>query len=259
MLHLRSDAPVKWNDFNPVTQHRQQLRFGRAVSWDGSYTPQVRLDFDEEVDIPLPANFPLTTTTTTTQATSGSGSGSGSGSDSPSQAGLLGPLAVDLWLERRTIAEKLDTFLDRVGWGNNLPEFDRTWLGRAICSLPAYGQDTVPEKWVVIANTNITGHHPRWLSLGFEWVTEEVTAERKQEAADPEEVVVTEYATDAVEITDGQPSLKENDGIEVTASKPGVAVAGKAASGTGGGSGGGGACGGVPVCSLLWPSACLGF
>lgn len=150
--------PGRWRDDAPTTQ-RQPLRFGRDVSSDGCYKARVACAFDEELDVPLASDRP----------------------------GVAAPslLAVEIWLERRTMLERLDSLLERVGFGTGLPEFDRTWLGRALVELPPPGEDRMPSVWPV----TLTAHRlsgavgagssvedepmPQSISLGVEWVTAE--------------------------------------------------------------------------------------
>jgi hypothetical protein len=47
-------------------------------------------------------------------------------------------------LERRTVLERVDCLLERIGFGTGLPEHDRTWLGRALVELQRPGDDRMP-------------------------------------------------------------------------------------------------------------------
>lgn len=149
LLQTGQEVPVKWEDAAPVTQNRRAMRFGRAVSEDGRYSVRVNCDFDEEVDVPFPSGLTPT------------------------------HIAIDVWLERRTVAERLDGALMYVGMGTGLPEYDRTWLGRVVKVLPQKGNDTRLEVSPVIANQNFEGHVPKVFAVGIEWIAEELEEENK--------------------------------------------------------------------------------
>lgn len=146
-LQLGQETPARWIQGGPATQKQQALKFSRCISRDGQYSTRANCEFDEEIDLPWPAEQP------------------------PQQ------LSADVWLERRSVAEKLDAILDQVGLGNDLPEYDRTWLGRVACSLPIEGQDTIPQNWPVTANANVNGPMPKSLTVGFEWVVDDADDE----------------------------------------------------------------------------------
>eukprot|EP00929_Paragymnodinium_shiwhaense_P111435 TRINITY_DN7948_c0_g1_i3.p1 TRINITY_DN7948_c0_g1~~TRINITY_DN7948_c0_g1_i3.p1 ORF type:complete len:703 (+),score=76.57 TRINITY_DN7948_c0_g1_i3:1133-3241(+) len=131
----------RWIEDGPATQP-QQLKFGRHVSHDGIYTARMNCEFDEAIDLPLSA-FP------------------------PS----CSRLAADVWLECRSTAERLDSMLGWIGLGSNLPEYDRTWLGRTVITLPPMGVDNMPYSWPVeVDGAANTGPSPKSLSIGLEWV-----------------------------------------------------------------------------------------
>lgn len=146
-LHFGASAPVRWVPYGPTTVHQQFLKFSRQVSRDGRYGVRVACEFDEEIDLPWPVGHPPT------------------------------ELAADVWLEKRTMAERLDSLLERVGLGNDLPEYERTWLGRALCRVPEQGDDVVPQGWQVLASADAVGPVPQALTVGFEWVLVEVPAD----------------------------------------------------------------------------------
>lgn len=146
-LQLGADVPVRWIQGGPATQNQKSLKYSRLVSGDGQYATRVSCEFDEEIDLPW----------------------------SCEQHPRPVQLSADIWLEKRTVAERLDSILDRVGLGSDLPEFDRTWLGRAVCLLPDEGEDTVPEPWPVIAGANSNGPVPTTLTVGVEWLSDEIS------------------------------------------------------------------------------------
>merc|ERR1712048_1159553 len=78
-------------------------------------------------------------------------------------------VSADIWLERRSAIEKLDGVLSLIGLGADLPEYDRTWLGRAIAYLPPEGQDRMACRWPVDAD-NASGNEavPKLISIGIE-------------------------------------------------------------------------------------------
>lgn len=143
--------PGRWREDLPMTA-RQTMKFGRSVSDDGQYSTRVACEFDEELDLP-PVRQP---------------------------GGPACLLVVEIWLERRTMLERLDSLLERVGFGAGLPEFDRTWLGRVVVDLPPKGTDRALAAWPVavlaqrLPGAAATGAEdaprPHSLTLGLEWV-----------------------------------------------------------------------------------------
>lgn len=142
ILHLGLDAPVRWTDVGPKTQ-QQTLKCSRAVYEDGRYAVRACCEFDEAFDMPLPVEGPA-----------------------PKQ------LCVDVWIERRTVIERLDGLLGRVGLGEQMPAYDREWLGRIVTELPEVDEDAMPVQWPTTALNPEAGHAPQptALSLGVEWV-----------------------------------------------------------------------------------------
>jgi len=138
----------RWFDNGPSTQP-QRMKFGRAVSEDGLYTARFTCNFDEAIDLPWPAQ-PV-----------------------PGQPHPPGQLSADVWIEKRTVLEKLDSVLDKIGLGTNLPEYDRSWVGRAVASLPYEGSDSMPYPWPVEGDGAVDGVLPKTLSIGVEWVAED--------------------------------------------------------------------------------------
>merc|ERR1712224_741087 len=135
----------RWlGDHGPVTQ-KQMTKYSRVVSSDGQYKARMSCEFDEAVDLPRP-----------------------SGSEPPQAEELV----ADIWMERRTVVEFVDSILDTVGLGNNLPQFDHTWVGRATVTLPPEGVDAIPKAWPVNSELDHTGDgaFPHSLSVGIEWV-----------------------------------------------------------------------------------------
>jgi hypothetical protein len=140
LVQLGSQAKKRWmGDDGPVTQ-KQMTRYSRVVSSDGRYKARMSCEFDEAVDLPRP-----------------------SGS-------VPQELVADIWMERRTVVEFVDSILDTVGLGNNLPQFDHTWVGRATVTLPPEGVDAIPKAWPVNSELPGDGAHPHSLSVGIEWV-----------------------------------------------------------------------------------------
>lgn len=179
-LQLGADTPARWMQGAPSTQ-RHGLKYSRVVSGDGQYSTRVCCEFDEEIDVPWSRDQQHTTP---------------------------GQLSADIWLEKRTVAERLDSILDHVGLGCDLPEFDRTWLGRAVCLLPEEGEDTVPQPWPVIADVNSNGPLPMTLTVGVEWICDEATetsTSSGEEAAAIGAAVVTSCPSGL---------LKEDEGTE---------------------------------------------
>lgn len=146
----------KWIDGGPVTEP-QRPKYGRHVSTDGRYSAKIYCDFDEGIDLPWP--------------------GAAADVSSVSRAGpsqlMPGHISADVWIERRTAVERIDTILSKIGLGGDLPEYDHVWLGRAVASLPAEGNDTVPFPWPVEADEKAAseGPVPRAIALGIEWVS----------------------------------------------------------------------------------------
>jgi len=142
-VHLGEQKQQGWNNEGAVTEKRP-LKYSRVVFNDGKYTHRISCEFDEAFDLPWPTG----------------------------QHEQIAHVSVDLWLERRTVAERLDSLLDTVGLGNDLPSFDRTWVGFMTVSLPHQGQDTIPQPWPIKNACKFEGPTPKHLSLGVEWLTE---------------------------------------------------------------------------------------
>lgn len=140
-VHLGAQPHKRWLDDGPAT-HKQVLKYGRVVTNEGRYGSRICCEFDEAFDLPWPGEL------------------------RPEQ------VVADIWLERRTVVEQLDSILDSVGLGNDLPDFERIWAGRAVASLPAQGEDALPRAWPVAADSSLSGPLPRALSVGVEWVAE---------------------------------------------------------------------------------------
>lgn len=142
----------KWVDGGPVTEPLRP-KYGRTVSSDGRYNSRVFCDYDEGIDLPWPPVVP-------DMHLSGPGQ-------------LPGHISADVWLERRTTLERVDSILTKIGLGGGVPEYDHVWLGRAVASLPAEGTDTTPFPWPVEVEENpaTEGPVPRSIVLGIEWVT----------------------------------------------------------------------------------------
>jgi len=142
-VHLGEQKQQGWNNEGAVTEKRP-LKYSRVVFNDGKYTHRISCEFDEAFDLPWPTG----------------------------QHEQIAHVSVDLWLERRTVVERLDSLLDTVGLGNDLPSFDRTWVGFMTVDLPPQGQDTIPQPWPVKNACSDEGPTPKHLSLGVEWLTE---------------------------------------------------------------------------------------
>merc|ERR1712187_538815 len=127
LAHVNCFQP-RWTKHGPVTEP-QPLKYGRTVSDDGTYMARFTCDFDEAIDLPWP----------------------------PPQSQNTGimKMSADIWLERRSAIEKLDGVLSLIGLGNDLPEYEHTWLGRAIVCLPQVGQDCVAYRWPVHSDRSV--------------------------------------------------------------------------------------------------------
>jgi len=136
----------RWQDNGPATQPKQ-LKFGRTVAQDGSYMARVSCDCDEAIDLPWPPVI-------------------------IGNAAATPQLAADVWLERRSAVEKIDSVLSMFGMGAGLTEYERVWLGRAFVCLPPVGSDSMLYPWPVEVD-GVIGHDgplPKFLSVGIEWV-----------------------------------------------------------------------------------------
>jgi len=140
LLQLGVQAPVRWVEGAPTTQKQQSLKFNRVVSERGQYSLRVSCEFDEEIDLPWPGE------------------------------GAHEYIVADLWMEKRTVTEWIDTVMGKLGCGTNLPEYDRTWLGRAVCRLPPQGEDMASQTYDVVPNLRVNGPMPKMLTVGLEWV-----------------------------------------------------------------------------------------
>mmetsp|Transcript_144310 Transcript_144310/g.359731 ORF Transcript_144310/g.359731 Transcript_144310/m.359731 type:complete len:375 (+) Transcript_144310:80-1204(+) len=163
-LQFGAEAPARWIPGGPATRNRQSLKYSRLVSGDGQYSTRACCEFDEEIDLPWSLEL--------------------------QQRSQPIQVAADIWLEKRTVAEKLDSLLDRVGLGSDLPECDRTWLGRAVCLLPPEGEDTVPQPWPVITDVNSNGPLPKTLTVGVEWILDEGSPAGAADGEEQEELAV---------------------------------------------------------------------
>merc|ERR1719491_1436610 len=144
LLHLGGNqVQPRWHDGGPATG-QQAPKYSRTVSSDGLYATRVSCAFGEEFDLPWPK-----------------------GQRAPER------LCADVWLERRTVLERLDSLLGAVGLGSSLPAYDRTWLGRVVAPLPPEGEDVMPKAWPVVLSPDgqkeTSGPAPKSLSLGAEW------------------------------------------------------------------------------------------
>merc|ERR1712032_331281 len=89
-------------------------------------------------------------------------------------------LSADVWLERRTLVEKIDSILGHIGMGSNLPD-ERRFLGRVTVQLPDIGADDIMQVIPVEQNRSVhdwEGPVPITLSIAVEWVDEEVDADQ---------------------------------------------------------------------------------
>merc|ERR1712151_318280 len=96
------------------------------------------------------------------------------------------------------------------------PEYDRKWLGRALCHLPAPGQDEALHTWQGVASDDTGGPVPRCLGVGFEWVEVEL-AEVEEQHAEIQEAMVDGHEIAIHATVDGEVQIGEKefaDGVE---------------------------------------------
>lgn len=134
MLHA-GRAPIRWIEGQPASM-RREMKYSRAVASDGRYSARLSCDFDEDLEVLVPQGHET--------------------------------LSVDLWLETRSFVEQLDSFLDMVGLGNNLPEFSHLFLGRVVANLPPEDVEAVVQSYPVKVD-HCDGPRPKAMSLGMRW------------------------------------------------------------------------------------------
>lgn len=138
MLQTGGRAPVRWSDSQPATA-QQELKYSKVISSDGRYSASLSCAFNEELSLPMPPG-PIPET-----------------------------LCVDVWLESRTFVERLDSFLQMVGLGSNLPEFDHRFLGRIMVSIPPLDVEAVQQNYPIQVSKLCDGPRPKLLSVGMQW------------------------------------------------------------------------------------------
>lgn len=131
-------APIRWVEGQPTTE-RREMKYSKAVASDGRYSARLTCDFDEDLEVLVP-----------------------SGTET---------LLVDVWLESRTFVEQLDSLLDMVGLGNNLPEFSHTFLGRVTASIPPEDVEAMVQSYPVKVGLG-EGPRPKAMSIGMRWADE---------------------------------------------------------------------------------------
>lgn len=134
MLHA-GRAPIRWIEGQPASA-RREMKYSRAVASDGRYSARLTCDFHEDLEVQVPQGHEM--------------------------------LSVDLWLETRSFVEQLDSLLDMVGLGNNLPEFSHIFLGRVIANLPPEDVEAVVQSYPVKVD-QCEGPPPKAMSLGMCW------------------------------------------------------------------------------------------
>lgn len=145
-------APTSWAEELPASKQRE-LSYTRIVSDDGRYSARISCDFNEVLELPFPED------------------------------GIPELLSADLWHERRTVVETLDSILDKVGLGNNLPEFERKFLGRARISIPPLDVEAVPQVWPIQADRTCDGPVPKELSVNVAWRNNAVSRPKLRNSA----------------------------------------------------------------------------
>jgi len=138
MLQTGGRAPIRWSEDQPATGQRE-LKYSKDVASDGRYSARLSCDFYEELSVQLP----------------------------PGPVPEM--LCVDVWLESRTFVERLDSLLDMVGLGSNMPEFDRRFLGRVAVSIPPADVEVARQNYPVQVSHICDGPRPKTLSIGMRW------------------------------------------------------------------------------------------
>lgn len=134
MMHA-GRAAIRWIEGQPASA-RREMKYSRAVASDGRYSARLTCDFHEDLEVQVPHGHEM--------------------------------LSVDLWLETRSFVEQLDSLLDMVGLGNNLPEFSHIFLGRVIANLPPEDVEAVVQSYPVKVD-QCEGPRPKAMSLGMCW------------------------------------------------------------------------------------------
>jgi len=150
----------RWIENGPATKP-VQLKYGRVVSESGVYKTRFTCEYDEDIDLPWETN----------QVSNGKGS-------DVQSAGAAAHLSADVWLERRTAIEKLDSMLSMIGLGNDFAEYERVWLGRSVFSLPPVGVESMVYPWPVeVDGARCEGPVPKSITVGIEWVSQSPDAD----------------------------------------------------------------------------------
>jgi hypothetical protein len=138
-VQLGSSAAKRWLDNGPHTETRT-MKYGRSISNEGRYEAKFCCSFDEALDLSWPPPDPL-----------------------------VDKIAVDIYIERVTVADHLDRVLGNLGL-HRPADTDRRWLGRALADLPPEGVDDLPFAWPVEACRLENAPVPQTMSVGVEWV-----------------------------------------------------------------------------------------
>lgn len=140
-LQLGSPAP-KWVESATRCQHP---RHSRRIAADGRYSTTVECAFDEVIDI---AWFPA--------------------------ADSLAKIAADVWMERVSVSDRVDTMLNQFGLGSAVnPGYQRLYLGRALADRPPIGVKDHLFSWPVQSNPQTAARDaalPLAVEIAVEWV-----------------------------------------------------------------------------------------
>lgn len=154
--------PAVWIDGAPMTE-LFPVKYGRVVSEDGRYATRMLCAFNSAVvEMPWP---PQPSTNLQQQELK---------REPKKLQQLPDKVAVDIWLERTTVVDRMDRALGSLGF-HHPAELDRRWLGRAVAELPPEGVDDAPFAWSVDGGRKEADcPQPNTLQIGVEWLFEDM-------------------------------------------------------------------------------------
>eukprot|EP00930_Biecheleria_cincta_P004052 TRINITY_DN104958_c0_g1_i1.p1 TRINITY_DN104958_c0_g1~~TRINITY_DN104958_c0_g1_i1.p1 ORF type:complete len:560 (+),score=87.48 TRINITY_DN104958_c0_g1_i1:73-1752(+) len=142
LLQTGARSPMMWTEGLPATE-RKELKYSRDVSSDGRYSARLSCEFNEDLEVLVPSEGPLPEL-----------------------------LCADVWYERRTVVEQFDSILNFVGLGNDLPEFEKVFLGRISAGVPPEDGESLAQSYPVLVGKSCEGPRPKAMTLSLEWATQ---------------------------------------------------------------------------------------
>lgn len=142
LLQTGARSPMVWAEGLPATE-RKELKYSRDVARDGRYSGRLSCEFNEDFELPVPSEGPLPEL-----------------------------LCADVWYERRTVVEQFDSILNFVGLGNDLPEFEKVFLGRISAGVPPEDGESLAQSYPILVGKSCEGPRPKAMTLSLEWAAQ---------------------------------------------------------------------------------------